>query len=171
MNLGANLAARNPAFSGEVGPEVHKALMSDVWATNRVNTTYIRRILALTAAKKIAVFWLLPPTSPGLQARRDQSGTDAKHTQFVRSMQAAFPHVVVVDARKSGYAADLFVDAIHLDGRGATTLSAEVAAVLDVACREPGGEAAAWVALRAIAIRALRSGDGGCGTVASCLEE
>ena len=131
LNLGANLAARNLAFTGEVGPEVHKALMSDVWATHRVNTAYIRRILEMTAKHKIAVFWLLPPTSPAHLARRVQSGTDAKHTQFVRSMQAAYPRVVVVDGRGSGYGADLFVDAIHLDGRGAATLSTDVAAILN----------------------------------------
>ena len=131
LNLGANLAARNLSFSGEVGPEVHKALMSDVWATHRVNTTYIRRILEMTAKHNIAVFWLIPPTSPAHLARRVQSGTDAKHTQFVQSMQAAYPHVVVVDGRGSGYGSDLFVDAIHLDGRGATTLSTDVAAILN----------------------------------------
>ena len=64
LNLGANLAARNLAFTGEVGPEVHKAIVSDVWATHRVNTAYIRRILEMTAKHKLAVFWLLPPTSP-----------------------------------------------------------------------------------------------------------
>jgi hypothetical protein len=147
VNFGANLAARNPAYTGEVRPEVHKALMSDAWATNRVNVTYIRRILDLTATENIAVFWLLPPTSPGLQARREQSGTDAKHTKFVRSMQAAYPHVVVVDARRSGYAADLFVDPVHLDGRGATTLSADVAGILKE--RHPGRDVAAnrWIEL------------------------
>ena len=131
LNLGAVLATRNLAFKGEVGPEVHKALMSDVWVTSRVNVTYIHRILDMTAKHNIAVFWLLPPTSPAHLARRVQSGTDAKHTQFVRSMQGAYPHVVVVDGRGSGYGADLFVDAIHLDGRGATTLSTDVAAILN----------------------------------------
>ena len=121
--------------------------MSDVWATHRVNTTYIRRFLELTASRKIAVFWLLPPTSPGVQARREQSGTDAAHTQFVRSMQAAYPHVVVVDARRSGYAADLFVDAIHLDGRGATTLSTDVAAILDEHLSRRGSDKDRWIAL------------------------
>lgn len=131
LNRGAHLAAPNPAFTGEVSPAVHKGLMSDTWAMHRINRSYIRRILEMTAKHGIEVLWLLPPTSPAHLARRVQSGTDAKHTEFVRSMQAAYPHVTVLDGRGSGYGAGLFVDAIHLDGRGATTLSTDVATILN----------------------------------------
>ena len=147
VNLGANFSVRNPAFTGEVGPEVHKALMSDAWVTSRVNMTYIRRIMELTAKQNITVFWLLPPTSPAIQARREQSGTNAKHTRFVRSIQAAYPHVVVVDGRASLYGADVFVDAIHLDGRGATTLSTEVASIIDDHLAQPRSREDRWVRL------------------------
>ena len=147
VNLGANFSARNPAFTGEVGPDVHKALMSDVWVTSRVNMTYIRRLMDMTAKQNIRLFWLMPPTSPQLHERRVRSGTDAKHTQFVRSMQAAYPHVVVVDGRESGYGADVFVDAIHLDGRGATTLSTEVAAILNERLSDQTVREVRWVKL------------------------
>ena len=129
-NAGANVAARNPSFRGEVGPDAHKALHSDLWYCYRVNAEYLRCFLALTAARGIRVYWLLPPLAPRLQARRERTGAEAGYLGFVRSIQARHAHLTVLDARHADYGPEVFVDATHLDGRGAQTLSLDVAAVL-----------------------------------------
>jgi hypothetical protein len=148
QNLGAQFTPPNPAFTGEVPEDVHRSLGSHGWWCHRVNAAYVRRFLALARARGIRVYWLLPPVSPAIQARRDHTGADAGHTRFVRRVQEEFPGLVVLDARHAGYDHTLFVDAVHLDGRGATTLSLDVAEVLRR--DEPGpARLAGWIDLPA----------------------
>jgi hypothetical protein len=68
---------------------------------------------------------------PEVQARRDKLGLEAAQERFIGEMLAGFPDVVVLDARHSGYESALFWDPIHLDRRGATALSAAVAAAVE----------------------------------------
>jgi hypothetical protein len=133
VNDGADVAAKNPAWSGtvEVGPETDQKYQTRVFQCHRVNAEYIRRLFALAAARGVAVYWLLPPLTPQLQARREQAGAEAGFVQFVRSMQATAANVTVLDARHAGYDHRLFVDATHLDGQGAQALSRDIAAVLN----------------------------------------
>jgi hypothetical protein len=77
-----------------------------------------------------AVYWLLPPLGSKVIAHCDQSGVHARYNRFVRSMQAQFPNVSVIDARHAGYQDSVFVDPVHLDRDGATALSGAVADVL-----------------------------------------
>jgi hypothetical protein len=130
LNDGANVASKNPAFDGVVGPEVDKKLLTHIFHCHRVNAEYVRRILALADARSIPVYWLLPPLSPQLQARREQTGAEAGYLGFVRSMQGRYPGLTVVDGRHAGYDRTLFVDASHLDGQGAYTLSRDLGDVL-----------------------------------------
>jgi hypothetical protein len=130
LNDGANVATKNPAFDGTVGPDDDKRLVTRVFHCHRVNAEYIRRVFALAAARDIRVYWLLPPLSPQLQARREQSGAEAGYVRFIRSLQVHHPNVTVLDGRHAGYDHTLFVDASHLDGQGAYTLSRDVADVL-----------------------------------------
>jgi hypothetical protein len=147
-NLGAQVTPKNPAFTGDVPDEMHRRLASHRWWCHRLNASYIRRFLALAKARGICVYWLLPPVSPAVQARREQTGADAGHTRFVRRMQAEFPGLVVLDGRHAGYDHALFVDAVHLDGQGATTLSLDVAEILRH--DRPGpADGPAWIRLPA----------------------
>jgi hypothetical protein len=133
INDGADVAAKNPAWSGlvAVGPETDQKYQTRVFHCHRVNAEYIRRLFALAAARGVAVYWLLPPLTPQLQARREQAGAEAGFLEFIRALQAATAaHVTVLDARHAGYEHRLFVDATHLDGQGAQALSRDVAAVL-----------------------------------------
>ncbi len=154
FNDGANVAARNPAFTGEVGPAEHRTLLSDHWYCHRANAAHVRRLLDLTAARGIRVYWLLPPLSPQLQAHRERSGAEAGYLRFVRSMHARYRHLTIVDGRHAGYNHTVFVDATHLDGQGANTLSTDLAALLDrdVATASPGPR---WVDLPAYRKRPL----------------
>jgi hypothetical protein len=100
------------------------------WVPYPANASYVRRALDLAASREVPVFWLLPPVSPSRQARRDRSGLDEGYTRFVRETAARYPNVVVLDARRSGYARDLFADPTHLHRVGAVELSAAVADAL-----------------------------------------
>ena len=87
------------------------------------------RILDLAAARGITVYWLIPPFSPELQARREQKGLDS-YTRFARAFLDRYPNLVVLDAQRSGYGASVFLDPAHLDRQGACTLSADVGDLL-----------------------------------------
>jgi hypothetical protein len=146
VNDGANVAAKNPAFTGQVTAEQHQTLFSHVSYCHRVNRAFVRRLCALTAERGIPVYWLLPPLSPELQARREQTGAEKGYVEFVRSFQEKYPHVVVVDGRHAHYRHDVFVDATHLDGQGAEALTIALA---EVVMRGPprGEPSARWVNL------------------------
>ena len=118
VNDGANVGARNPAFTGEVGPDEHRTLLSHLWYCHRANAAHVRRLLDLTAARGIRVYWLLPPLSPQLQARREQSGAEAGYLRFIQSMHARYRHLTIVDGRHASYDHTLFVDATHLNEPG-----------------------------------------------------
>jgi hypothetical protein len=127
INRGANLASKNPAFLGKVSEKAHKNLFSDYWKCHKINARYLERFLDLAGSKGVRVYWLLPPISPELQARRDQSGVDARHTEFVKSVIAHHQNVIVIDGRRAGYDHTVFVDPAHLDGDGAVALSLDLA--------------------------------------------
>jgi hypothetical protein len=131
VNGGANVANLDSAYGGELSPEIRERLHPDRWYVDRSNTLGIERLLKLAARRGIRVFWLLPPISPGLQRWREQSGSEAKYEQFVRSFLARYPRVLtVLDARRVAARSSLYVDATHLSGRGAVLLSRAVARAL-----------------------------------------
>jgi hypothetical protein len=130
LNDGANVAAKNPAFDGGVGPDDDRKYQTQAFRRHRVNAEYIHRLFSLAAVRHIPVYWLLPPLSPQLQARRDRTGAEADFVRFVRSFQTRSANVTVLDARHASYDHTLFVDATHLDGQGAYTLSRDVADIL-----------------------------------------
>jgi hypothetical protein len=156
LNEGANIATRNPAFTGALDPDPDRRYLSRRFYCHPVNAEYIHRLLSLAGTRGIPVYWLLPPLCPELQSHREHTGAEAGLVRFVRSLQARHPGVTVLDARHAGYDHTLFVDATHLDRQGACTLSRDVAQVLaqDRDRGSPGhGIAAArsarWIALPA----------------------
>jgi len=124
-NLGAHVLPEGGRT--EAVPDPTSSDLFDAWSCDPATARYVDRFLRLACARGIAVFWLLPPISPEFQARRDRLGLEAPYDAFLRARQAEFPGLVVVDGRHSGYGVSLFVDAIHLDRRGATALSDDLA--------------------------------------------
>jgi hypothetical protein len=100
------------------------------WNPDPVNVAYLDRLLELAASRQVPVYWLLPPIHPDVQARTDWSGYDAAHSTFVREFSGRYPGAIVVDARHAGFPADLFMDGVHLNRRGALKLSEALAQVL-----------------------------------------
>ena len=118
------------------------------WACDPGDRAYLERFLTLAESRGIAVYWLLPPFAPEVHEMRASRGSDAAYAQFVRSIQTRHPATVVLDARRSGYDNSVHLDHLHLDHRGASVLSGDLAAVL--ADRPLGG---GWVDLPAFAGR------------------
>jgi hypothetical protein len=148
---------RSPASVVECAAKADNAVRAPGtarWVAHWVNTLYIRRFLDLAAARGIAVFWLLPPTSPAFQARSEHNGVDAWCAAFVRETQACYTNVVVIDGRRAGYRPEVFLDLTHLDGRGASTLSQAVASLIGpyLADIEPA-PTTRWIALTPYRVR------------------
>ena len=148
-NDGALVLPRNPSYRGEIAPQFRSAFLGDSWRCHPTNAAYVRRLLDLAGSRNIPVYWVIPPLVPGLQDARERQGLDASYTAFARSFLARCPNLVVVDARHSGYAPDVFNDAAHLDRQGACTLSADVGDVL-----KRGISEGRWVDLPAYRARA-----------------
>ena len=124
VNDGANVAMMDSEYRGALSPEIAERLHPDRWYVDRSNAVGIEKLLELAGSRKIRVFWLLPPISPGLQEWRERSGSEAKYEGFVRSYQARHPGVVtVLDGRRMARDRRSYVDATHLSGQGAVVLS------------------------------------------------
>jgi hypothetical protein len=150
VNAGANVSSRNPQYGGELTAEAERKLLPKVSYVHWVNAAGIERLLRLAAERGIRVFWLLPPLASALQARREQTGAEAKFEAVVRAFQRRHPEVVtVLDARRLAYPPAMFVDATHVSGLGGIALSRVVAgavkAELARAAREP---ARGWIELK-----------------------
>lgn len=130
VNQGANLATRRPAYQGIVTESEHEEHLSSRFSAHRVNAEYARRLVAMAATHNIKTYLIIPPFVPEIQSRRYKSGSAAKYTLFVKSLQDRFPGLTVLDASDSSYPASVFVDPIHLDAGGAVALSADLADIL-----------------------------------------
>ena len=129
VNRGGHMALRTPRLLGDDANWAGH-LYPAKWSCTPLNRAYIRRFLRLAQARAIPVFWLIPPFSPEVHARRSLAGLDAGYERFVRGMAAKFPGITVVDGRKAGFSFQVHADPLHLDRRGAAIFTEEVAAVV-----------------------------------------
>ncbi len=123
------------------------------WSCHPANIEGIDRFLALAHEANIRVYWMLPPLLPALQDQLAQSGIAAQHDEFVRSWQARYPNVVVLDARRKISDLNAFWDPQHLSVEGAAAFSRVIGrAIADFATVQPCGVKTAsaearWVTL------------------------
>ena len=129
-NRGAHLVRMDephtPIASRLADPYVFPA----AWTCDPAEAVYVQRFLKLARARGINVVCLLPPVLPVVQALRERYRSDEHYTTLVRNLQARHPEIVVADARYSRYPATLFMDNVHLNSRGATRLSTDLAGFL-----------------------------------------
>lgn len=130
VNRGAQMTRRPPALLPNQFDAWVPSLLPDSWQPTPLNAQYLRRFFRLAEAHGIRVYWLLPPFDPLVQALREAKGLDASYVAFVRSVQAEHPGVVVLDARHCGYGPGEHIDPIHLDVRGAASISRDLGAIL-----------------------------------------
>jgi hypothetical protein len=129
----------------EVNPP-NPIIYPEVWGCHPLNARFLLDFFKLASAHGVPVFWVLTPYPAPIQSRRERLGPDATFTRFVARVQARFPGLTVLDARRSNYDPSVFWDGlVHLDGRGALTLSTDVASALSA--RFTGGSADRWVRL------------------------
>ncbi len=149
QNRGGQFTPPNPQYHGEVGPEQQQMLLSGQFWCDKLNRLYIDRLLRLAARQGTRVYWVLTPFTPQLQKIRDESGAHDREVAFLREIQKQDPRLVVLDGRHAGYDWPFFLDPIHLNGPGALTLSADIAA--EMARDAP---TSSWIALPAFRERA-----------------
>jgi len=142
-NGGTHLNGSRTSFDGQITGESLKKLIVPRWQCHRVNALYVEKFLALAESHGVAVLWLIAPSSPELQALRETQGGDAAYTAFIQAQQRRHPTLTVIDGRHAGYATSTFADATHLNGRGASALSHELAQLL----ARPADLASKWVPL------------------------
>jgi hypothetical protein len=130
-NRGANIYPQRPSYRGAIDA-TNPAYFPRAWRCHPVNEAYLRRFLALADAGAIPVFWLLPPTAPQFQARRDALGLETGQEAFLHRLQHDFANLTIVDGRHAGYDIGLFIDQLHLGRQGAAALSAGLAEVLSL---------------------------------------
>ncbi|MEO6808332.1 MAG: hypothetical protein ABI353_04390 [Isosphaeraceae bacterium] len=136
VNRGAMIAAKTNRPPGDDTPHA-SALYPDSWQCAPVNATYVRRFLDLAGSRDIQVFLLVPPFSPEVHNRREQLGLEAQYTRFMESIQANYPNLVVIDARRSSYGPEVHADALHLDRQGAEVFSADLADLIAQTLADP----------------------------------
>jgi hypothetical protein len=130
VNRGAQMTRRPPVVPPNQIEVWASSLLPDSWRPTPLNTHYLHQFLRLAEAHDIRVYWLIPPFDPAVQTLREAKGRDADYTAFLRSIQLEHPGVVVLDARHSGYGPSEHIDAMHLDVRGAASISRDLGTIL-----------------------------------------
>jgi hypothetical protein len=90
----------------------------------------MRKLLELTAAARIPVFWILPPIRAHIQSERDSKGFDNLYLRRSFGLYEQFPNLSLVDARHAGFPDSAFFDLAHLNRSGAQALSAALGDVI-----------------------------------------
>jgi hypothetical protein len=144
VNSGAQVTPRADPINDLDESTGHEQMAG--WQPHRANTVFVRRFLDLAAERQIKVFWLLPPTSPAWQGRRDRLNLTAQYTRYAQHLQTQYPNLVIIDGRHAGYQRSVFRDSTHLDRKGALTLSLALAEVV-VAHLDGSAGGSRWVDL------------------------
>ncbi len=116
------------------------------WKCHEANVRGLDHFLALAESHQIRVFWVLPPMLPAFHQKIRESGIEAQHEAFIRSWQAKYPGLVVLDARSQ--VADLagLWDPQHLSVEGASAFSRDLGDALRRSLAGPGN-LERWVAM------------------------
>jgi hypothetical protein len=132
-HLGCVTLPHNPKdFSGAEQVIYGTGRRAERWSPHWVNALYVDRFLKLAAAHRLDVYWVLPPVTPAAQAWQERVGREHDVLLFLQSKQAAYPNVVVLDARHLGLDRWYFHDPTHLNVDGAALFSSAVADALAV---------------------------------------
>jgi len=113
--------------------------------TRRTSSISIGRS-PLAASRAAAVFLVIPPIHPGVQAERERRGLDEAYVSLVRKIHDKYANVTVVDGRHAGFGHWVCFDGRHLNFEGATALSHGLSEVIAARLDGPA-DAGRWVAL------------------------
>jgi len=135
-NLGADVHPDRPNYQGEIDA-ADRGYFPPAWSCHPVNAYFLERFLELAAKNQVRVVWLLPPVTPNFQLRREELGLEASYLRFLATLSAKHPNLSIIDARHVGFDHSQFVDPLHLNRRGAETLSTRIAVALSALSKEP----------------------------------
>jgi hypothetical protein len=163
-NRGAQLQCSDPRLKDR-GPDFFETIRRGYyakWACEPVNADAISRFLSLAGERRIPVYWVLTPLLPAMQVVLAESGYQAEHEAFVRSWQARFPGLIVVDGRRAVQDLTGFFDHNHTSAEGALGFSVGLGEVLRQSLpsvnRATGSASERWLVMRECPPRALRGG-------------
>jgi hypothetical protein len=145
VNHGAHHTPRGN-FPSEIGPGAEQVFPNN-WKVHPVAEIYINKFLELAESRQIPVFWLLPPVSPGAQAKLEQNGSHDLYSRYVEQKIARYPGVSIVDGRRSGYTKEAFYDLTHLNRYGTANLSEDVGDAIVARLNPSGTVGSRWVKL------------------------
>lgn len=123
-----------------------KFIFPDAWGVEPSQWNYLRRILNLAGEINARVFYVLMPLGGASQAEADRRGLDERQAFMLRKIQAQYPGLVVVDARRAAYPDAAFNDPVHLNMLGALRLSHDLGTVIRQQLDRAGARYA-WVGL------------------------
>jgi len=132
QNRGAFVTPRPASYQGEISPVYQRVWLSDNHRRGSSPSAelYMHRLLQLAHEHGIRVYWVNLPLVPELNRQREAKGWNEVYDRFTKNF-LAYPNLVVIDARTSGYEPSVFNDASHLSPEGAYVLSREIAEILD----------------------------------------
>jgi hypothetical protein len=148
VNKGAHHTPKVP-YKGEFPEDDDKNFFRPAWQCHPVNEKHIHEFLSLAELRGIPVFLIIPPVSPGVQAKLDAVGVTPRYTAFLEGLLARYRGMTAFDARRSNYPVESFYDATHLNRVGTADLSNALADLLKARLDGPDlAPAERWVALR-----------------------
>jgi hypothetical protein len=156
-NAGAQLMQASDAIPTLTESEIEtvRRMYYSRFACHPANSAAIERFLTQAAAHHVPVYWVLTPLLPAVHSRLVQTGFDSQHEAFVRSWQARFPSLIVVDGRGTIPASGGFWDAVHLSGAGAYAFSLTLADALRRTCYGERVPESRWIDLPVSRVRPL----------------
>ena len=116
-----------------------------LWVCDPTSARDVDRFLALAFSKGIRVYWLIPPVHARLAAQRTSGGWWKGYLPFLRSLQARYPMLTILDSRRSDYEPDTLSDAVHLSRTGAIAYSDALGEVLRDRLDRPGEHPERWI--------------------------
>ena len=143
MNRGALIMAKQPP--GHIH-DIAQWANPEPWAPHPVNAAYAHRFFRLARRHQIPVYVALMPVVPGLRQKAATTGMEAAYFAWLRKVQGRYDNVTVLDWRAAGYPDSVFVDALHLDVDGSTSVGIALADTLGRHLSGSGG-VKRWVSM------------------------
>jgi len=145
MNRGGAVLSRNPA------PKVHDVTpwgnpAPAPWAPSRINELYTKKFLGLAREHNIPVYCALMPTDPTLLIKRVACGMEGRYIGWLHWLQGQYPNLYVLDWRHAKYQPTVFMDALHLNVDGVTSISVALGDYLRRSARGEGVDVR-WVSM------------------------
>lgn len=128
-NDGAQPVPQNPQFVDETTPD-SAGREGRGWRCMPANAVFVDRLISLAESHGVRVYWVIPPVSPALQAKRYRVGLEKVYDQFAESVRRTHPGLTVIDGRGLGFGREYFVDPVHFSVVGAEDFSRRVARVI-----------------------------------------